>query len=209
MIVEETIADELVRRVVEKAKNVKMGNGLEQDSETGPLVSRDHLEKIKAFVRLAKSEGAVLRVGGDQPDPKRFPNLSKGYFFNPTVFDKCDRSMRIVQEETFGPILTVERFPAGDEEAAIRLANDTAYGLAGGVQSKDEARAKRVAKKLRHGTVWINTYGAYTAAAEWGGFGMSGNGRELGSKGLDEYIETKHTWTEKKPAMMGWFKSKL
>ena len=114
--------------------------------------------------------------------------------------------MRVVQEESFGPILTVERFPDGDEETAIMLANDTKYGLAGGVQSKDQARAERVARRLRHGTVWTNTYGLYTAQSEWGGYGMSGNGRELGSKGLDEYIEVKHIWSESKPAMMDWFK---
>ena len=99
-----------------------------------------------------------------------------------------------------------DSFPEGDEETAIMLANDTKYGLAGGVQSKDQARAERVARRLRHGTVWTNTYGLYTAQSEWGGYGMSGNGRELGSKGLDEYIEVKHIWSESKPAMMDWFK---
>jgi betaine-aldehyde dehydrogenase len=209
LIVEERIADKLVAKVVEKAKNIRMGNGLDPESETGPLVSKEHLEKIKAFVELGKREGAKMLCGGAQPDPKQFPHLAKGCFFLPTVFDHCNREMRIVQEETFGPILTVERFKDGDEETAIKLANDTKYGLAGGVQSRDTKRAERVAKKLRHGTVWINTYGSYTAAAEWGGFGLSGNGRELGSKGLDEYIETKHTWTETQPAPVGWFKSKL
>ena len=206
LIVEESMADKLVNGVVERAQRIVMGNGLDAASETGPLVSAEHRAKIEAYVKLAQEEGAVIRCGGVRPDPVEFPHLAQGYFFLPTVLDKCDRTMRVVQEESFGPILTVERFPDGDEETAIMLANDTKYGLAGGVQSKDQARAERVARRLRHGTVWTNTYGLYTAQSEWGGYGMSGNGRELGSKGLDEYIEVKHIWSESKPAMMDWFK---
>lgn len=206
LIVEDSIADRLVAGVVERAKLIRMGSGLNPESETGPLVSAEHLAKVEGYVKLAREEGGKVLCGGCRPDPKEHPELAKGYFFLPTVVDRCDRSMRIVQEETFGPILTVERFNDGDEDEAVRLANDTQYGLAGGVQSKDAARAERVARRLRHGTVWVNTYGAYTPQAEWGGYGLSGNGRELGSKGLDEYIETKHLWNETKPAMMGWFK---
>ena len=206
LIVEESMAEKLVNGVVERAQRIVMGNGLDAASETGPLVSAEHRAKIEAYVKLAQEEGAVIRCGGVRPDPVEFPHLAQGYFFLPTVLDKCDRTMRVVQEESFGPILTVERFPDGDEETAIMLANDTKYGLAGGVQSKDQARAERVARRLRHGTVWTNTYGLYTAQSEWGGYGMSGNGRELGSKGLDEYIEVKHIWSESKPAMMDWFK---
>ncbi|KAE8213868.1 hypothetical protein CF327_g2685 [Tilletia walkeri] len=206
LIVEESIADALVAGVVAKAQKIVMGNGLDPKSETGPLVSAAHLDKVKSFISMAKEDGAVLLCGGTQPDPKTHPELAKGYFFLPTVFDRCTREMRIVREETFAPILTVERFKDGDEEHAIFLGNDTKYGLAAGVQSKDTARAERVARRLRHGTVWQNTYGAYTPRAEWGGFGLSGNGRELGEKGLDEYIELKHMYTETKPALMGWFK---
>ncbi|SNX87489.1 probable aldehyde dehydrogenase [Melanopsichium pennsylvanicum] len=208
LIVEESIADKLVAGVVERAKRIQMGNGMNAASETGPLVSAQHLAKVEAFVKLGIEEGAKLLVGGARPDAKEHPELAKGYFFCPTVFDHCKREMRIVQEETFGPILTVERFKNGDEEEAIALANDTKYGLAGGVQSGNVERARRVAKRLRHGTVWVNSYGSYTPAAEWGGFGMSGNGRELGSKGLDEYIETRHEWIETQPGKPGWFKGK-
>ncbi|KAI3625977.1 hypothetical protein CBS9595_001338 [Malassezia furfur] len=206
LIVEDSIADRLIAGVVERAKQIRMGSGLDPESETGPLVSAEHLAKVEGYVKLAREEGGQVLCGGCRPDAKEHPELSKGYFFLPTVVDRCNGSMRIVQEETFGPILTVERFKDGDEDEAVRLANDTQYGLAGGVQSKDTARAERVARRLRHGTVWVNTYGAYTPQAEWGGFGLSGNGRELGSKGLDEYVETKHLWNETKPAMMGWFK---
>lgn len=208
LIVEESIADKLVAGVAERAKRIHMGNGMDAASETGPLVSAAHLSKVEAYVQLGLKEGAKLVCGGARPDAKAHPELAKGFFFCPTIFDHCHRDMRIVQEETFGPILTVERFKDGDEEHAILLANDTKYGLAGGVQSGNEERARRIAKRLRHGTVWVNTYGSYTPAAEWGGFGMSGNGRELGSKGLDEYIETRHEWVETKPAPPGWFKGK-
>lgn len=184
LIVEESIADKLVAGVVEKAKNIKLGNGFDESTETGPLVSKQHLEKVEAYVGVAKAEGAKLVCGGSRPDPAKYPELAKGYFFLPTIFDHCDRSMRIVQEETFGPILTVERFKDGDEKRAIFLANDTKYGLSGGVQSGDTEKANRVARKLRHGTVWINNYGPFSPAGEWGGYGLSGNGRELGASGL-------------------------
>lgn len=197
-----SFADDVVAGVAKRAQQIVLGNGLEDGVECGPLVSAAHLAKVKDYVALGESEGAKLLCGGKQPNNSA---LSKGYFFEPTVFDRCDRSMRIVQEETFGPILTVERFPAGNEELAVELANDTKFGLAAGVQTADKARSTRIARRLRHGTVWQNTYGAYTPAAEWGGFGWSGNGRELGSHGLDEYVETKHIYAEKELAMMGWF----
>ncbi|PWN27690.1 putative aldehyde dehydrogenase [Jaminaea rosea] len=210
LIVEDSIADKLVAGVVEKAKQIKMGSGFDESTETGPLVSEAHLKKVEAYIDVAKAEGAKLLCGGSRPDPKQHPDLAKGFFFLPTVFDKCDRSMRIVQEETFGPILTVERFKDGDEAQAIYLANDTKYGLAGGVQSGDTKKAHRVARRMRHGTIWINNYGPFSPAGEWGGYGLSGNGRELGPSGLDEYIEKKHIWEETEPALTNWFaKSKL
>ena len=140
------------------------------------------------------SEGAKLVTGGARPSD---PALAKGSFYLPTIFDRCDRSMRIVQEETFGPILTVERFTT--EAEAIELGNDTEYGLAAGVRTSDQARGERVVRALRHGTVWLNDFGYYTAAAEWGGFGKSGNGRELGPTGLAEYQEIKHIWHNTAP----------
>lgn len=184
LIVEESIADKLVAGIVQRARNIKMGSGFEESTETGPLVSELHLKKVESYIEVAQKEGAQLLCGGSRPNPSKFPELAKGYFFLPTVFDRCDRSMRIVQEETFGPILTVERFKDGDEARAIYLANDTKYGLSGGVQSGDTAKANRIARKLRHGTVWINNYGPCSPAGEWGGYGLSGNGRELGLAGL-------------------------
>jgi betaine-aldehyde dehydrogenase len=201
LIVEESVADDFVAALVARAGKIRMGDGLDPASETGPLVSEQHRAKVESFVQLGISEGAQLVYGGRRPDE---PALADGYFFLPTIFDRCERSMRIVQEETFGPILTVERFTTEDE--AIALGNDTEYGLAAGVRTSDPARGERVVRALRHGTVWLNDFGYYTAAAEWGGFGRSGNGRELGPTGLAEYQELKHIWHNTAPTAAGWFK---
>ncbi|BBY76860.1 aldehyde dehydrogenase family protein [Mycolicibacterium parafortuitum] len=202
LIVEESIADEFVAAVAARAARITMGDGLDPASETGPLVSEQHRDKVEQYVQLGISEGAQLVTGGARPTD---PALADGFFYLPTVFDRCDRSMRIVTEETFGPILTVERF--GTEAEAIALGNDTEYGLAAGVRTSDAARGERVVRALRHGTVWLNDFGYYTAAAEWGGFGKSGNGRELGPTGLAEYQELKHIWHNTAPGAAGWFKN--
>ncbi len=144
----------------------------------------------------------MLRCGGKRPEPSE-TRPATGYFYEPTVLDRCTREMRVVREETFGPILTVETFRTEDE--AVALANDTEYGLAGAVFSGDTARARRVAARLRHGTVWINDYHPYLPQAEWGGFGKSGVGRELGPTGLDEYREAKHVYENLRPAPVRWF----
>jgi betaine-aldehyde dehydrogenase len=201
LIVHESIADAFVAELAVRAAKIRIGNGLDPASETGPLVSQQHLAKIESFVELGLAEGAVLVTGGARPAD---PELAAGSYYLPTIFDRCDRSMRIVQEETFGPILTVERFQT--EAEAIRLGNDTEYGLAAGVRTSDAARGERVVRALRHGTVWLNEFGYYTAAAEWGGFKKSGNGRELGPTGLTEYQEIKHIWHNTSPAPSGWFK---
>ena len=201
LIIEESIADDFVAALVSRAEQIRIGNGMDPASETGPLVSEQHRAKVEGHVAQGISEGAKLMTGGSRPTD---PALEAGSFYLPTIFDHCDRSMQIVQEETFGPILTVERFT--DEAEAIRLGNDTEYGLAGGVRTSDLARGERVVRALRHGTVWLNDFGYYTAAAEWGGFKKSGNGRELGPTGLAEYQEIKHIWHNTAPKPAGWFK---
>jgi betaine-aldehyde dehydrogenase len=201
LIVEESIADDFVAALVERAEKIRMGDGMDPASETGPLVSEQHRAKVEGHVADAISEGAKLLTGGARPTD---PALAKGSFYLPTIFDRCDRSMGIVRTETFGPILTVERFT--EESEAISLGNDTEYGLAAGVRTSDPARGERVVRALRHGTVWLNDFGYYTAAAEWGGFGKSGNGRELGPTGLAEYQELKHIWHNTAPKPAGWFK---
>ncbi|MFT4043139.1 MAG: aldehyde dehydrogenase family protein [Gordonia sp. (in: high G+C Gram-positive bacteria)] len=201
LIVHESIASEFVDALVTRAGQITMGDGLDPTSKTGPLVSQAQLDKMYDYIKIGLDEGAVLRCGGGRPDrPELHPG---GYFFAPTIFDQCDRSMRIVREETFGPILTVERFSTENE--ALFLGNDTAYGLAAGVRTRDAARGERMVRGLRHGTVWLNDFGYYTPAAEWGGFGKSGNGRELGPTGLAEYQEIKHIWQNTAPSASQWF----
>ncbi|MCE0535954.1 aldehyde dehydrogenase family protein [Kineosporia rhizophila] len=198
LLLEEPIADEFVAELVRRAELIRIGPGLEPESEMPPLVSAEHLAKVEEYVRVGLAEGARLLTGGS-----RLSDDQKGYFYRPTVFTDCRRDMRIVQEETFGPIVTVERFSTEDE--AVMLGNDTRYGLAGGVWTADRGRAQRVASRLRHGTVWINDFGPYLPQAEWGGFKLSGTGRELGPSGLAEYQEAKHMYENTEPAAQHWF----
>ena len=201
LIVHTDLHDRLVEAVAARADAIRLGNGLSDVTESGPLVSAEHRAKVESYVESALAEGARLVAGGRRPTE---PELQAGFFYRPTVFADCHREMRVVREETFGPILTVERFTT--EEEAIALGNDTEYGLAGAVWTSDMARAHRVAAALRHGTVWINDYHPYLPQAEWGGFKRSGNGRELGPSGLAEYREAKHIWHNTAPQPLRWFK---
>ncbi|MEU1118020.1 MULTISPECIES: aldehyde dehydrogenase family protein [unclassified Streptomyces] len=200
LIVEDSLHDRFVERLAERASAIRLGNGLDPQTESGPLSSAEHREKVESYLEIARDDGARLVCGGRRPDD---PELSRGFFLLPTIYADCDRSMRIVQEEVFGPVVTVERFRT--EEEAVELANDTRYGLAGGLWTNDASRAQRVAAALRHGTVWINDFHPYVPQAEWGGFGRSGFGRELGPTGLREYQEAKHIYQNLRPAPGGWF----
>jgi len=200
LLVQREIHDRVVSAIVSRARGIKLGGPEDTEAETGPLISQDHRIKVEAYISGAIAEGAKLLVGGTRPTAK---GLSKGWYLEPAVLDGCNTSMRCVQDESFGPVITVEVFDS--EEEAIRLGNDTIYGLSGAVWTSDSARAQRVARALRHGTIWINDYGPYRPEAEWGGFKASGIGRELGPSGLHEYLEAKHIWTNLKPAKSGWF----
>lgn len=201
LIVEDSLHDAFVAELAARADRIRLGNGLDEATESGPLVSAEHREKVEGYVALGREEGARVVAGGRRPDE---PALRNGFFLRPTVFADCHREMRIVQEEVFGPVVTVERFHSEGE--AIRLGNDTSYGLAGAVWTSDASRAQRVAGRLRHGTVWINDFHPYLPQAEWGGMKQSGIGRELGPSGLDEYREAKHIYQNVRPAPMRWFK---
>ncbi|MFF5854688.1 aldehyde dehydrogenase family protein [Streptomyces sp. NPDC012751] len=202
LIVEESVRDRFVTELARRARRIRLGRGTEDGVECGPLVSEQQRAKVEAYVASALAEGAVLRCGGKRPaaDGTR---PESGWFYEPTVLDACHRGMKVVREEVFGPVLTVETFRT--EEEAVLLANDTEYGLAGAVWSTDPAKARRVASRLRHGTVWINDFHPYLPQAEWGGFGRSGTGRELGPAGLAEYRETKHVYQNLAPKPVRWF----
>ncbi len=200
LILERPIHDRVVKEIVRRAKLIRIGAPADLTAETGPLISAGHLKKVEEYLAKGVAEGATLLVGGARCTE---PELANGWYFPPTVLDNCDTTMYCVQEESFGPILTVEVFDS--EEEAIKIGNDTIYGLSGAVWSSDIARTERVSKALRHGTIWINDYGPYKPAAEWGGFKASGNGRELGEHGLQEYLEIKHIWTNNSPSKSEWF----
>ncbi len=200
LLVAEDLHEQMVDEIVERAGRIRLGGPFDERAETGPLISSAHRDKVHRYVQRAVEQGAALRCGGSIPVD---PELAGGFFYPPTVLDRCTADMDCIADESFGPVLTVETF--SDEAQAVRLANSTQYGLAGAVWTSDAGRAQRVAQALRHGTVWINDYHPYVPQAEWGGFGRSGNGRELGPSGLAEYRETKHIWQNIAPMPSGWF----
>jgi betaine-aldehyde dehydrogenase len=201
LVVEASIHDAFVDALVARAALIRLGGPFDPEAETGPLISATHLAKVEGYVAAGIAEGAVLRCGGRRPDGLE---LAHGFYYLPTVLDGCRSGMTVVREESFGPVLTVETFTGEDD--AVRIANDTHYGLAGAVWTQDAGKAQRVAQRLRHGTVWINDYHPYVPQAEWGGFKQSGIGRELGPTGLDEYRETKHIWQNINPQPQHWFR---
>ncbi|MEM1506378.1 aldehyde dehydrogenase family protein [Domibacillus sp. 8LH] len=202
ILVEESIYDRFVERFVERAQKIKVGPGHDPQSEMGPLVSSEHLEKVLSYIEVGKQEGARLACGGNRITAN---GLDQGYFVEPTVFVDVTSSMKIVQEEIFGPVVVIQKFK--DEQEAIQLANDSVYGLAGSVFTIDGAKALRVIKKLRAGITWINTYHFTFNEAPWGGYKQSGIGRGLGTYGLEEYQEVKQININLSVEPIGWFEN--
>jgi betaine-aldehyde dehydrogenase len=200
LLVQDELHDSFVAEIVDRAQRIPLGGPFDENARTGPLISAAHREKIEAYVAAGLAEGAVLRCGGERPQQ---PELQNGFYYLPTVLDECHADMSVIRDESFGPVLTVERFR--DEDEAVALANSTVYGLAGAVWTEDTDRGHRVASRVRAGTLWINDFHPYVPQAEWGGMKQSGFGRELGPAGLAEYQEAKHVWRRLSPAPQRWF----
>lgn len=200
VMVQDALHDRFVEALGQRMERIRVGNGFEEKTQMGPLISAEHLAKVEGYVAVALQEGARLVLGGKRPDD---PALKNGFFYLPTLFTECTRDMRIVREEVFGPVITVERFTT--EQEAVALANDTIYGLSAGFWTRDADRMERVSKALRFGTVWINDFNVYFVQAPWGGYKQSGLGRELGRTGLEEYTEVKHIYRNYATRALNWF----
>ena len=201
MLVDESIYPAFVKKMAERAKKIKVGPGLDSETEMGPLVSEQQMKRVLEYIEIGKKEGAKLEVGGDQPTGEKYQN---GYYINPTIFVNCKNDMRIVQEEIFGPVVVIQKFAS--EEEAIELANSTAFGLAGAVFTSDVTRAHRVVKAIRAGITWVNGYHSTYNECPWGGYKQSGWGRELGTFGLEAYTEVKQININLDPQPVHWFK---
>ena len=199
IIIEKSVKDEFVKRLAKRAEGMTLGNPL-GNPDMGPLVSEKHMKDVLSYIKIGKKEGAKLVCGGYR-DMKG--ECAGGYFVRPAIFDECTSDMRIVREEIFGPVVTIQTFET--EEEAIALANDTIYGLAGAVFTKDVTKAIRVIKEIRAGITWINCYNPAFSEAPWGGYKMSGIGRELGVHGLEEYQEIKQINMNLTPGAPGWY----
>jgi betaine-aldehyde dehydrogenase len=202
LLLHRKIADKFLAKFVAAADKIVVGDGLKKDTEMGPLISEAHMEKVLNYINIGKKEGAKLVCGGYRITAKK--DLAKGYFVAPTIFTDTKPNMRIVQEEIFGPVLVVQVFK--DEAEAISLANNSVYGLAGAVFTQEAAKGLRVLKALRAGITWMNNYHPTFNEVPWGGYKQSGIGRELGTFGLDAYLETKQININLDNNKIGWYK---
>lgn len=200
LIVERSIHKSILDGMLQKIPNIKLGHGLNPGVKMGPLVSGAHREKVESFIQIGINEGAKLICGGKRPVGKEFDN---GYFLEPTIFDEVKPTMRIAREEIFGPVLSVIPFDTEDE--AIRIANDTEYGLAAAVWTKDLTRAYRVTSQIRAGILWVNHYHPTHNEMPWGGYKQSGIGRELGLYGIESYLEIKQVNINLDETPIGWY----
>ena len=192
LIVHEDIHDRIVERLVEKAKNIRIGDPLDDNSQMGPLATTAQLEKIERTIESSVAAGGKLVCGGKRPD-----NMGDGLYFEPTIVLCPDQTLDVVENEMFGPVLSVLKFR--DEADAIRMANDTRFGLASGVFTRDIGRALRVTKAIRAGIVWVNTYRMVSPMAPFGGFKDSGHGRESGFDAIYDYTRVKTVWLNTSP----------
>lgn len=197
ILVEKKIYSKFVEAIAEKAKKIKLGPPLERETKMGPLVSKEQYDRVNSYLELGKKEAKVA-IGGSRPK-----QIGKGYYVEPTIFFDVDNNARISREEIFGPVASV--IPFEGEPEAIRIANDTPYGLAAAVWTRDIYKAFRVVKSLRAGIVWVNHMQPTYVEAPWGGYKQSGFGRELGPWGLEEYLETKQVFVNLDETPIGWY----
>jgi aldehyde dehydrogenase (NAD+) len=187
ILAHESIYAEIVERLAVRARSMRIGDPAEAATSMGPLVSETQMNRVLGYIEVGRGEGARIVTGGTR-------HGNRGYFVEPTVFDGVEHGMRIAQEEIFGPVATV--LPFKDEEDALRIANGTAYSLAAGVWSADIPRVHRFARRLKAGTVWVNTYGPTDVRLPWGGARDSGFGREHGDAAIENFTEPKAVWIQ-------------
>jgi len=197
ILVEKSIYKKFVDAMAEKAKKIKLGAPLDRETKMGPLVSKDQHDRVLSYLEVGKKEAKVASGGGKPAD------FSKGYYVQPTIFYDVDNSARIAREEIFGPVATV--IPFENEKDAIKIANDSPYGLAAAVWTRDIFKAFRAVKAIRAGIVWVNHMQPTYVEAPWGGYKQSGFGRELGPWGIEEYLETKQVHINLNEAPIGWY----
>lgn len=188
LIVEEGVHDQLIEKMLERAERMVPGDPLNPKTRLGAIVSKEQMESVMSYIDVGKSEGAKLIAGGERGDI----GTGKGYFIKPTIFDDVAPEMKIAQEEIFGPVLATIR--AEDPDDAVKKGNQTVYGLAAAVWTRDVSKAHKIARALKAGTVWVNTYNLYDPALPFGGFKESGFGRDQGRDALEKYTQTKSVW---------------
>ncbi len=198
ILVEKSIYSKFVEAMAAKAKTIKLGAPLERETKMGPLVSKEQYDRVRSYIDVGKGEAKLASGGSTRPAA-----FTKGYYVEPTIFYDVDNSARISREEIFGPVATV--IPFKDEADAIKIANDSPYGLAAAVWSRDIFRVFRAVKALRAGIVWVNHMQPTYVEAPWGGFKQSGFGRELGPWGIEEYLETKQVHINLNEQPIGWY----
>lgn len=199
ILVQKSIYEKFVEAMVNKTREIKVGSGMNRDNKLGPLVTREHFDRVTGFIKKGQEEGARLAYGGN----KLGGDLEKGYFVEPTIFADVKNSMTIAQEEIFGPVASV--IPFEDEEEAIAIANDTPFGLAGAVWTRDIFKAFRVVKAVRAGILWVNHMQPTFVEAPWGGYKQSGTGRELGKYGIENFLESKQIHINLNESPIGWY----
>src|SRR5580698_7027883 len=197
ILVQKPIYNKFVEAMVEKSKRIKLGAPLDRDTKMGPLVSKDQYDRVRSYQEVGKKEAKLAFGGG------RAEQFAKGYYVQPTIFYDVNNSARIAREEIFGPVATV--IPFDDEKDAVKIANDSPYGLAAAVWTRDIYKAFRAVKAIRAGIVWVNHMQPTYVEAPWGGYKQSGFGRELGPWGIEEYLETKQVHINLNEAPIGWY----